>query len=128
MPSSTFNFLAKDGVLVPAGAFNRRVSFLTQSVTADDIGTPVITWVTDFSTWAHMEPWKGREYVADNQVFAQMWTRVLLRYRPSQPVNGTMRMQYGIKVYRIRDAFLPAEANKIVELLCEEIQSTGSAH
>lgn len=124
----TFNFLAKDKVVVPAGSFNKRVSFLTQSVTADDIGTPVITWVTSFSTWAHMEPWKGREYVQDNQVFAQMWERVLLRYRPSQVVNGTMRMTYGIKIYRIRDAYLPAEANKIVELLCEEIQSSGSAH
>src|SRR5271167_2808464 len=129
MPSSTFNFLSKDGVLVPAGAFNKRVSFYSQSDTIDDIGTPIQAWTTlAFSSWVHMEPWKGREYVQDNQVFAQMWERVLMRYRASQVVNGTMRMQYGIKVYRIRDAFLPAEANKIVEILCEEIQSTGSSH
>src|SRR5215469_18638931 len=102
--STTFNFLSKDKVVVPAGAFNKHVSFQTQSVASDDIGTPVITWATAFSTWAHIEPWKGREYVADNQVFAQMWVRVLMRYRASQVVNGTMRMQYGIKVYKIRDA------------------------
>jgi len=128
MPGSTFNFLAKDGVLVPAGAFNKRMSFLTETATTDDIGTPILTYTVAFTTWVHIEPWKGREYVADNQVFAQMWTRVLMRYRPSQVVNGNMRAQYGIKIYRIRSAWLPAEANKIVELLCEEIQSTGSAH
>lgn len=127
--SSTFNFLSKDKVTIGAGAFNKPVSFYSQSTTSDDIGTPIEAWTTlAFKTFAHIEGWKGREYVADNQVFAQMWVRVLLRYRPSQKVDGTMRMQYGVKVYRIRSAWLPAEANKIVELLCEEIQSTGSAH
>ena len=126
---STFNFLNKDKVVIGSGAYNKHVTFYAQTDTTDDIGTPLVAWTTvAFSSWVHIEPWKGREYVADNQIFAQMWVRVLMRYRASQVVNGTMRMQYGVKVYRIRDAFLPAEANKIVELLCEEIQSTGSSH
>ncbi|SRR6266487_2915205 len=113
---------------VASGAFNKRFSLLLPVDSADGEGGFTRTWSTVVSTWAHIEPWKGREAWMVGQVYSNMWVKVLLRYRPSINVTPIMRGQYGQRVYNIRSVHVPAEALTTIEMLCEELQTYGSLH
>lgn len=123
---SGMNIQSTQDVVVPAGAFNRRVTFQIPSDTPDGQGGQTRVWVTSFSTWAHMEMWKGRELWQGQQVYPSMYMRVLLRYRPSMNISPAMRMLYKTRMYNIRSVGNPAEAETTIELLCEQLQATGS--
>lgn len=113
---------------VSSGAFNKRIAIQSPVDTPDGEGGSTRTWSTVVTTWAHIEPWKGKEAWLVGQVYSNMWTKMLIRYRPSLNVTPVMRVAYGKRTYNIRSVSVPAEAQTTIELLCEELQTYGSLH
>lgn len=122
------NVLNTQDTVVSAGAFNRKVQFQTLTDTDDGMGGRTRAWTTTFTTWAHLEPWKGQEQFIAQQITPNMFMRVLLRYRPSQNITASMRMLYGTRTFNIRSVSVIAEAMTTIELLVQEIQASGSLH
>lgn len=131
MPVSHFGYLHRDELDMPAGAFDRRVTFQNPVQTEDGMGGYTVVWSPFLTTWAHIEPWRGRELWRDMQIYPNMWERVFIRYRPSLAgiaFNASMRIMYGTRTLNIRSVYHLAEGRRLLSFLCEELQATGTAH
>lgn len=73
-------------------------------------------------------PRKGDEDFQMLQVFASTWVIMTIRFRPSQNINDKMRVQYGTKTYEVKGVKVPDESRALIEMLCVELQATGSTH
>jgi SPP1 family predicted phage head-tail adaptor len=111
---------------IKAGYLDRKITIQQPSDSADGEGGTVRTWTTYVTTFASIQPFKGMEIFSADQVFSEQWVRMLIRYRPSQPISTAMRVQYGSKVYEIRQAYDKAAQRRMVEMLCQELRTTGS--
>ncbi len=119
--------MRKGDALVPTGAYDRRITIQQPSDVKTAAAGRARSWTTYTQTWAHIEPWKGFEYWNAQQVEARVWTRMLIRYRPSLNVTPFMRVVYNNQTYNIRSIVRPVEARTVIEMMCEEIQAKGSA-
>lgn len=63
------------------GERRHRVVFQTATISADDFGEPTKAWTTLCTSWAMVQPLKGRELFAAQQVQAQVTTRIVTRDR-----------------------------------------------
>jgi len=114
-----------------SGVYNKRIVIEQPDDTPDGQGGVTRAWVTVVSTWAHITPWmpyRGGELFVADQVYPVQWLKVSLRYRPSTNITTTMRMRYGTKRYNIRAASVPEEAQTAIELVCEQLQASGTLH
>lgn len=109
-----------------SGAFNKPIIIQKLVVTTDAMGGKVKTWTDYVRTMAHIEPWKGFERIIAQQTHAMTLSKFLLRYRPSQNIDASMRILYRFRVYNIRNVRLPAEAQTTIEIFAEEQQAQGS--
>lgn len=137
MPGRTFNYLKRDDIVMPAEAFDRRITFWQRVMVADGMGgtlghykdDPANTgWQIVLTTWGHVEPWRGRELWRGMQIYPNLWERVYIRWRPDINIDASMRVTYGKRNMDIRSIYTLGEARKIIELLVEELQAAGSLH
>lgn len=75
---------------------------------------------------AHIGPWKGIERFVGQQVYPNLFTKFLIRHRPSDVIDGTMQIVYKSRIFNIRSVRIPEEANTTIEILAEEQQAKGS--
>ena len=61
------------------GEKRMRVAFQTPSVSRDDFGEPDQSWSTLVTAWALVQPMKGRERFAANEVQADVDHRIVVR-------------------------------------------------
>lgn len=120
--------LSPTDTAVGSGAFNRPVTIEQPTDVDDGQGGSTRTWVVVLQTMAHFQPFKGQELWKTGQVYPTLWTKVLIRYRPDVNVTPTMRLRYGNRIYNIRSVEVPAEALTTIEMLCEQLQISGSGH
>lgn len=123
-----FQITTKNTIEPKAEYFDRRIAILGPNTTIDGQGGNTTTYSTIANSpkWAHMEPWKGRVVFEGQQPFAHAYERLVLRYKKTVNINTTMRVAYKSRTYVIRWVGVPAEARKVIELLCEELQAQGS--
>jgi SPP1 family predicted phage head-tail adaptor len=115
---------------VGSGAFNKRITIQKPIDTPNspNDGGATRIWSTVFTTWAHIEPWKGSEAYIAQQVYPKRLSRFLIRYRASVSIDASMQILYGKRKYNIRDVSVPAEALTTIEIVAEELQAVGSLH
>ena len=111
---------------VGSGAFNRSISIQKLVNTVDAMGGSAKTWTTYIKTWAHVDPLKGTEKPIAQQLYASNTSKFLIRYRPSQNIDTSMRILYRSRIYNIRNIIQPAEAHTTLQILAEEQQAQGS--
>ncbi|MGH6866300.1 MAG: phage head closure protein [Methyloceanibacter sp.] len=63
------------------GNLRERVELQHRTVELDEFGEPIVTWVPRATVWARVEPLKGEERFAAQQVIATLGHRVHIRYR-----------------------------------------------
>ena len=126
MPS--FQITRKEDIEPFAEYFDRKVFIERPVTTLDGQGGATVSWQNVFlgTIWAHMEPWKGKEIFANQQMYPNSWQRVLIRYRKTVNITAIMRLRYKSREFNIRWVGVPAEARKVIELLCEELQAKGT--
>lgn len=123
-----FQITKKEDIEPFAEYFDRKVTIEKPVNVPDGQGGVTPGWQNIFpgTIWAHMEPWKGKEIFFAQQLYTEKYERVLIRYRKVTNIAPGMRLRYKSETYRILFIGVPAEARKIIELLCEELQTKGS--
>lgn len=70
------------------------------------------------TVWGHVEPMHGTERLRAMQLETPITHRIVIRYRPH--IEPAMRVVFGGRAFNIRAVLNPNEANRSLELLCEE--------
>lgn len=102
-----------------AGNLRNRIVVQDKSVTQNAYGEEVITWTAVASVWAAIEPLMGREFMAAQQVQAEVTTRIRLRY-----ISGLapeMRVLFGGRVFEILSVQHVYERRRELILMCKEV-------
>lgn len=122
------DILSTADTTVRSGAYNRviKIQKVDPNATLDAMGGKTRSFVDYISTFAHIGPWKGKEQFIGQQVYPTMYTKFLIRYRPSLTIDATMQIVYKSRIFNIRSVRLPEEAQTTIEILAEEQQAKGS--
>lgn len=72
-----------------AGRFRRRLTIQSRTETTNDYGETVWTWSDHATVWAGIEPLRGREFFAAEQLQSEVQGRIRMRYRGD--LNTKMR-------------------------------------
>ncbi len=75
------------------------VTLQERSQTQDSFGQPIDTWSDVATLRASIEPLRGRELFAAQQVNGELSTKITIRYRSG--VSEDMRMVHGDVVYNL---------------------------
>ena len=81
------------------GKLNKRVLLQTYTVTENDMGDSISTWVDFATVWASATNLSGKEYFAAMQVQAENTIKFIIRYNKN--VNETMRIIFEGNNYNI---------------------------
>ena len=106
---------------VIAGRLNKRVTLQSATLARDGHGQAIETWSNVATVWAAIEPIRGREYFAAQQVSAETTHRVTIRHRSG--VSPQWRVVFGSRTFRIESVINPLEKNERLELMCVEVLS-----
>jgi len=102
-----------------AGRLRNKVTLQEKSVTLSAEGEEVVTWVNVATVWAGVEPLTGREYAIASAEYAEVTTRVVMRYRPG--VVPEQRVVFGEHTYNVRSVIDPDMRHKELQLMCDEV-------
>ncbi len=103
------------------GPLNKRVAIRSVSSTQDDYNEPVLSWSTDATVWASVEPISGRELLAADQQHAETTHRIRMRYQPSTTVTAEKRLLYDSRIFEIVSVIDKKERKHMLELLCKVV-------
>jgi SPP1 family predicted phage head-tail adaptor len=94
------------GGAVNAGLLDRRVWIDKRTTVQDSSGDPVVSWEPLLEVWARIVPLTGREDDVDNDIMAEVDTRIRLRYSPVTAALSPAvdRLRYGERIYNIVSA------------------------
>ena len=88
-----------------AGILDRRVWIDKRTTVQDSSGDPVVTWEPELEVWAAVLPLTGREQDVDNDIMADVDTRIRLRYSPiTAALSPVDRIRHGERIYNIVSA------------------------
>lgn len=86
----------------------------------DEAGQPVQEWQDVATVWGAVEPLRGREYFAAQQVQAEVTTRIRIRYRKG--IRPEMRVLYDGRIFQIvAPPIDPEERHREIHLMCKEV-------
>lgn len=103
-----------------AGNLRHRITIQKPGMTRNAYNQPVDTWDTVATVWAAVEPLRGREFYAAQQINAEATVRVRIRYRAD--VERGMRILVGNKILEILYVIQPELRKRELEILCRERQ------
>ncbi len=104
-----------------AGKLRHQITIQQQTTDQDVHGQTIETWTTFATVRASVEPLRGKEYFSVEQEYAQVDTRIRIRY--SAGILPKMRVLFGSKLYDIKSVINVEERNFHMELMCEELVS-----
>ena len=103
------------------GERRQRVTFQRATETQDDYGEPDQAWSNLCTSWALVQPMKGGERTAINEVHANVTTRIVTRNRSElSALSPKDRATWDGRTYDIRAVIHRDHRRKELELLCEE--------
>jgi len=104
-----------------AGQLRNRVEIQEKSVSRDEYGAEVVTWVEVATVWASVEPVSGSErWIGGlDQTIAERTTRIRIRYMSG--IDATMRVVFGDLVYDIEQVIQPWMRGRELQLICREV-------
>jgi len=106
-----------------AGRMDKRISIEAQATTRNAIGEPVTAWAPLAAVWASIEPLRGREFWAQQQVQSEVTTRIRIRYRAG--ITPAHRVRHAGRIYNIHSVIDPKERHEELQLMCMEGPSNG---
>ena len=102
------------------GRLKHKIDIQQELTTQNSFGEPTQTWVNFLSgLFCSIEPIRGKEYFASDQVNAEVSHRIRMRYIGG--IHPKMRVKYCNRYFDIIDAINVLEANKKLELMCVEV-------
>jgi SPP1 family predicted phage head-tail adaptor len=98
-----------------AGTLRQRLVLQQLAEAQNSRGEPIATPATFATVWAAIEPLQGRELFAAQQVFAEVTTRIRMRYRAG--ITPKMRATWNGLTFDILAVLNLESANRELELL-----------
>ena len=102
-----------------AGKLTRRITFQTNTPTANSMGEFVDTWTDYVSVWTHIEPLRGNRYFLAKQSQSEVSGEIIIRYRTD--ILASMRIKHKSSIYKILSIFVPDMAQVETHIFYKEI-------
>jgi SPP1 family predicted phage head-tail adaptor len=111
----------RDPLAIPSGAMRHEIQIQQQTTTPDSFGQPQPTWTTVLTAMAAFATLSERE-VYQLQFTAQVTHRITVRWPgTSIGIAGGMRVLFGTRVFLIQTPDNVQERNRVLHLMCLEI-------
>jgi len=104
---------------VKIGKLRHRITIQEKVTVPDGYGGVTSTWKDVATVWSSVEPLKGRELYAAQQVKAELSHRVRIRYMSG--IKPEMRIAFDNRTFEIEAIIDPEERHESLELLCSEV-------
>jgi len=101
------------------GRLRHRVTVQEPVESQADDGQVTVTWSKIGVRWAAVEPVRGREIIANEQLIGEVSHKVTLRYMKT--LTARHRFLYRDRVLEIVQMINPGEQNLLLECLCKEV-------
>lgn len=112
----------RDPLAIPSGALRHWIEIQQQSGAQDAMGGPLDNWQTVYSTMSAIETLTMQEVYQTGQLVGRVSHRVTVRWPGSSiPLLQGMRVLFGGRVFMIQAPDNVQERNRVVHLLCLEI-------
>ena len=103
------------------GERRHRVAFETRQDVQDSFGEPDGTWTSLCTSWALVQPLKGRELLAANEIHAEVTTRIVTRNRTAlASLSPKDRATWNGHTYDIKSVIHRDHRRHELEILCTE--------
>lgn len=102
-----------------AGALDQRIVIERLVEGYDELGQPINDWLPIVTTWAHVEPLVGREYLAAAALVAEVTARIRMRYRPG--ITAADRIIHGGTTYGITSVADVHSSRRELHLMCKAL-------
>jgi SPP1 family predicted phage head-tail adaptor len=100
------------------GKMDKRITFQKDSgTTRNDYGEKTVTWIDEYTCWAHIRPLTGNEAYLSKQTFPTLAGKILMRYYAVQP---EWRIKYGTRIFKILSIVNIDENGRKTEIGYEE--------
>ncbi len=99
---------------IKAGDLNKRLTFQTNTPTANSIGEMVNVYTDYVTVWGALHPFVGSRAYQEKQINVSATGQAVIRYR--NDLNVTMRIKYGNRYFTILSMINPDEANDSLEI------------
>lgn len=105
-----------------SGRFRHRISILKPPGPddVDEVGQPLDEWIPVAETWASIEPLRGRELFAAQQVNAEVTARITIRYRTG--IDRTMKAIYNDAEFEFLYIINVDYENRELQIMAKERQ------
>jgi len=104
--------------MIQSGRLRHRIVIQSPTETQDTYGEPIKTWSTFLTTWASVEPVKGREYWESQQVNAEVTYKITMRHRSG--LNPKMRVSWDDRTFEIKNILNDFERDRRLTLMVTE--------
>ncbi len=101
------------------GKLRHRVTIQQLVNTDDGAGGSIETWQNVATVWAAIEPLRGNERYAAQQVQSTLTHKVTIRYR--EGIKPQMRLTYKGRIFDIESVIDIEERHHWLELFCSEV-------
>lgn len=100
------------------GTLRHKISFQSRTISRDTFGAETVTWRTEKTVWASVEPISGREYFLAQQVQSEVTHVIKIRYYDG--VRTDWRVIFGSRIFDIKSVINLKERNNQMALMCRE--------
>lgn len=108
--------------MIRAGRLRNRLELQTDTATVDEYGDKSPSaWLTTQTVWAAIEPLRGRELFAAQQVKSDVTHKITMRHQPG--ITSAMRFKEGSRAFNIAAPPINVrERDRMIEVLCVEVE------
>lgn len=107
-----------------AGALRHHIMIQSRSTSKNSYGEQTRTWTSNVSTWANVEPLRGREYFAAQQVQTVVSHKIETRYitlkNSTDITPNNARIYWDGRVFNIHSVIKPFERDIRLQMMCSE--------
>jgi SPP1 family predicted phage head-tail adaptor len=100
------------------------VTLQRQATTVDATGQQARTWTNVFTSFASIEPVRGREYFQASGEKADITHDIRMRARTDKPIVPRDRVQFGSRYFDIKSIADVGERGREWQLMCIEVLHT----
>ena len=104
--------------MIQSGRLRHRITIQSATESQDTYGEPIKTWSTFLTTWASVEPIKGKEFWESQQVNAQVTHKIIMRHRDG--LNPKMRVSWDDRTFEIKAIMNEFERDRKLTLMVTE--------
>ncbi len=108
-----------------AGNLRQRVAIQNYTETRDAMGHPIQSYSTVATVYAAVEPIKGREFFAAEQVQSDTDVRIRMRYRDDITIDTRSRVTHETHTYDVMNVIHVSERHRELHLMCKERHQDG---